>query len=417
MAVEPRVFLRQLLDAAVSAALPDQVIGPHLPARPEGRTIVLGAGKAAASMAAALEQHWQGPLEGLVVTRYGHAVPTRYVEVVEAAHPVPDASGVVAAQRVLQLALSAGPQDLVICLFSGGASALLALPAAGVSLADKQYVNELLLRCGAPIDAMNVLRKRLSAIKGGRLGSAIAPAKALTLLISDVPGDSPQVIGSGPTVADPTATAQAAMAVVQRYGLDLPDNVLAVLQNNAAVEELPDNQSVVLVATPQQSLQAAARQAKIHGVTPRILGDAIQGEARVVAEDMAALVRGLAVDGKHLSRPCVLLSGGETSVTLSGRGGRGGRNTEFLLALALALEGCPEIYALACDTDGVDGSEDNAGAVIDPTSLRRASARGLDPRAYLDAHDAYGVFAALGDLVVTGPTLTNVNDLRAIYLP
>lgn len=415
--MKPKEFLRELLDTAVAAAQPAQVIGPYLPSPPAGRAIVLGAGKAAASMAAALEDHWQGPLEGLVITRYGHGVTTRAVEVVEAAHPVPDASGVAASQRILSLARSAGPRDLVICLLSGGASSLLTLPADGVSLADKQRVNAALLRCGAPIDAMNLVRKRLSAIKGGRLAAAIAPAAALTLLISDVPGDSPAVIGSGPTVADPSATAEAALAVVARYELSLPAQVLAVLETNAAPATLPDNQHVALIATPGKSLDAAAQHARTHGITPLVLGDAIEGEARAVAGDMARVVRQVRDHGEPVARPCVLLSGGETSVTLAAQGGRGGRNSEFLLALAIALDDGPGVYALACDTDGIDGSEDNAGAIIDPGTSDRAVMHGVSAREHLEAHDAYGFFAALGDLVVTGPTRTNVNDFRAIYLP
>jgi glycerate 2-kinase len=413
-----RDFLRGLFDAAVAAAQPAAVIGPHLPAVPAGRTIVLGAGKAAASMAAALEARWEGKLEGLVVVPYGHGVPTQWVEVAEAAHPVPDENGLAASQRILELARAAASDDLVICLLSGGASALLALPAARITLADKQRVNQQLLRCGAPIDAMNVVRKSLSAIKGGRLGAAIAPAAAVTLLISDVPGDSPSVVGSGPTVVDRGATAQAALAVVERYRLDLPDNVRSALTANVPTSTLPDNQSVVLIATAQKSLEAAARHAQALGVRPLILGDAVAGEAQQVAQDMADIVRQIPPD----SRPCVLLSGGETSVTLdavSGAGGvrRGGRNAEFLLALAVALEDCQGVCALACDTDGIDGSEDNAGAIVDSTTFLRADESGIDPREHLVRHDSYGFFAALDDLVVTGPTLTNVNDFRAIYLP
>ncbi len=410
--VIPRDFLLRLFDVAVSAALPQRVLAAHLPDPPAGRTLVLGAGKASAAMAAAVENHWAGDLAGLVITRDGHRVPTRRVEVVEAAHPVPDARGVAATRRVLALASAAGADDLVICLISGGASSLLTLPAPGISLAQKQRVNEMLLRCGAPIDAMNVVRKCLSAVKGGRLGAAIAPAASLTLLISDVPGDAPAVIGSGPTVADSDATAQAAFAIARRYGLELDAAVREAMTRNPAISSLPPNQRVVLTASPGASLKAAAASARAQGVAPVVLGDAIEGEARVVAREMAQIVRAW-----HGKRPCVLLSGGETTVTLTDAVGRGGRNAEFLLALCLELGGCPGVFALACDTDGIDGSEDNAGALVDPTSLQRARDRGVDALTQLNAHDAYGFFQATDDLVVTGPTFTNVNDFRAIYLP
>lgn len=411
---EPRALLEELLREALGAALPERVVAAHLPPRPRGKTIVLGAGKAAASMARAVEDAWDGPLEGLVVTRYGHAVPTRHVEVVEASHPVPDAAGRDAAARILALAQAAGPDDLVLCLMSGGASALLSLPAEGITLEDKQAVNQALLRSGAPIDEMNQIRKRLSAIKGGRLAAAIAPARALTLLISDVPGDDPAVIGSGPTVPDSTTAAEV-RALLARYAIEVPDRVLQVIDRNDSIGVLPPGQEVRLIATPQMSLEAAAARARAQGLSALILGDAIEGESRQVALVMAGIARQAVHHDQPAPRPCVLLSGGETTVTMRGKG-RGGRNTEFLLALALELGGLAGVHAIACDTDGVDGSEDNAGAVIGPDTIARARAAGLDPAAVLDGNDAYTLFEAVGDLVMTGPTLTNVNDFRAILV-
>ena len=413
---EPRGFLLELFRCAVAAAQPREAMATRLPDPPVGRTVVLGAGKAAASMAAALEDRWSGGLSGLVVVPYGHTVPTRRIEVVEAAHPVPDANGLEAAGRIIALAEEAGPDDLVICLISGGASALLTLPAAGVTLADKRSINKQLLRAGVPIHDMNIVHKCLSGLKGGRLGAAIAPAPALTLLISDVPGDEPGVIGSGPTVADASATADAAAAISDRYGIDLPPGVAAAMLGNPPVADLPPNQQVRLVAAPHLSLQAAAEHARALGVKSVVLGDALAGEAGQVARTMAQTVREARARRDFTPAGCVLLSGGETTVTLGDSRGRGGRNGEFLLALALALAG-EEVYALACDTDGIDGSEDNAGAVIDPTTIQRAIDSGLDPERSLLHHDSYGIFSALGDLVVTGPTMTNVNDFRAIYVP
>jgi len=401
--VEPRALLRAMFDAAVAAAAPATALPPCLPRPPKGRTVVVGAGKASAAMAAALEAHWPGELSGLVVTRYGHAVPTRRIEVVEAAHPVPDAAGERAAARILALVEGLGPDDLVLALVSGGASALLALPAPGITLAEKQAVNRALLKSGASIAEMNCVRKHLSRVKGGRLAAAAAPARVVALLISDVPGDDPSVIGSGPTVPDPT-TVEDARAVLSKYGIAAP----------AALSETPKrlaNSEVVMVATPQKSLQAAAGVARAHGFAPLLLGDALEGEAREAAKVMAGIARSCAVHGHPARPPCVLLSGGETTVTVRGKG-RGGRNAEFLLALAIALDGHPKIHALAADTDGIDGSEDNAGALIGPDTL----ARGPDAKARLADNDAYGFFSALGDLVVTGPTLTNVNDFRAILV-
>jgi glycerate 2-kinase len=419
MAREPRTFLRALLDASIEAARPDAILAPHLPRPPSGRTIVLGAGKAAAAMARAVEAHMGGPIEGLVVTRYGHAVACARVEVVEAAHPVPDAAGGDAARRILEYARSAGPDDLVLCLISGGASALLALPAAGLSLEDKQAVNRALLACGADIAQMNAVRKHLSAIKGGRLAAAAHPARLVSLLISDVPGDDPAVIGSGPTVADPTTFADA-RAILRAYDIEPPAAVLKHLSE--ARDETPKpgdprlaRAETTIVARPQASLEAAAARAQVAGVRPLILGDALEGEAREVAKVLAAIALQVRRHGQPAPPPCVLLSGGETTVTVRGAG-RGGRNAELLLALALHLNGAAGISALAADTDGIDGSEDNAGAIALPDSLARARALGLDARALLADNDGYGFFAALGDLVITGPTLTNVNDFRAIMI-
>jgi glycerate 2-kinase len=418
MALDPRIFLCGLLDAAIAAANPDAILAPHLPPRPPGRTIVLGAGKAAAAMARAVERH-MGPVEGLVVTRYGHAVDCAAVEVVEAAHPVPDAAGQGAARRVLDYAKSAGEGDLVLCLISGGASALLTLPAEGLSLEDKQAVSRALLASGADIAQMNAVRKHLSAIKGGRLAAAAHPAKLLSLLISDVPGDDPAVIGSGPTVADPTTFADA-RAILGHYGIEPPPAVREHLA--AARDETPkpgdprlERAKTIIVARPQASLEAAAARAEADGVRALILGDAIEGEAREVGKVLAGIALQARRHGPPAPPPCVLLSGGETTVTLRGAG-RGGRNAELLLALTLHLRGASGVSALAADTDGIDGSEDNAGALALPDSLARAGAKGLDARAMLADNDAYGFFEALGDLVVTGPTLTNVNDFRAILI-
>ena len=419
----PPALLRALLDAAVDAARPELRVPPFLPPRPAGRTVAVGAGKAAAAMARAVEDHMDGPVEGLVVTRYGHKGEARCerIEVVEASHPVPDEAGEAAARRILRLAEGAGEGDLVLCLISGGGSALLTLPAPGLTLADKQAVNRALLRCGADIHEMNAVRKHLSAIKGGRLAAAAHPARVVSLVISDVPGDDPATIASGPTVPDPTTFADA-LGVLERYGITEPAAVLERLRRGGDGDETPKpgdprlaDAETVLIATPQASLEAAAEVARGRGITPVILGDAIEGEARSVAAEQARLAEAVRRRGEPARPPCVLLSGGETTVTVRGRG-RGGRNAEFLLALALALDGAPGVHALAADTDGIDGSEDNAGAVIAPDSLARARARGLDPAALLADNDAYGFFEALGNLVVTGPTRTNVNDFRAILI-
>jgi hydroxypyruvate reductase len=408
-----------MFDAAIEAALPAKIVPPHLPPPPKGRTIVLGAGKASAAMARAVEDRWEGALEGLVVTRYGHGVPCVRIEIVEAAHPVPDAKGRDAAGRILEFARSAGPDDLVLCLISGGGSALLAPPAGGLTLEHKQAVNKALLASGADIGQMNVVRRHLSAIKGGRLAAAAHPARVVSLLISDVPGDDPAVIASGPTVPDPTTFADA-RAVLAHYGIEPPAAVRAHLDR--AEEETPKpgdprlaHTINVVIATPQRSLEAAAEVARAAGVTPLILGDAIEGEAREVARVMAGIALQAARHGQPAAPPCVLLSGGETTVTVRGKG-RGGRNAEFLLGLAIALNGHPAIHAIAGDTDGIDGSEDNAGALLTPDTLARAQALGLDAKALLADNDGYGLFSALGDLVVTGPTLTNVNDFRAVLV-
>jgi hydroxypyruvate reductase len=416
---DPKTLLTAMLQAAVASAQPAICVPPHLPTRPRGRTIVVGAGKASAAMARAVEDAWDGPLEGLVVTQYGYRVACERIEIVEASHPVPDAAGEAAARRILGLVSSAGADDLVLCLVSGGGSALTPLPAGELTLQDKQAVNRALLRSGATIGEMNCVRKHLSGIKGGRLAAAASPARVVTLLISDVPGDSPSVIASGPTVPDPTSFADA-RAILDKYGITKPAAVLAHLR--AAVDETPKpgdsrlaGSETILVATPQMALEAAAAVARANGVTPVILGDAIEGEAREVAKVHAGIARQVAAHGQPARVPAVLLSGGETTVTVRGKG-RGGRNAEFLLALAVALDGAPGTSALAADTDGVDGTENNAGALLFPDSLMRGSALGIDAKARLADNDGYGFFSALRDLVVTGPTLTNVNDFRAILI-
>ena len=428
-----RELLRALFDAALAAADPARAILPYLPPQVSGRTVVFGAGKASAAMARAFEEAWAtnkqaGPLEGLVVTRHGHAVPCERIRIVEARHPVPDQAGQEAAQQILDLARGLGPQDQLVCLVSGGGSALLTLPTAGLTLADKQAVTQALLRSGATIGEINTVRKHLSAIKGGRLAAAAAPARVVSLAISDVPGDDPAVIASGPTVPDPTTFADA-RAVLAKYGITEPKAVIAHLA--AARDETPKPGDPVfaktrfeLIASPQQALAAAAEAGLAHKVTPIVLSDRIEGEARDVAAMHAAIALQLRagqfrIGHEIVTPPAVLLSGGETTVTVHGKG-RGGRNSEFLLALAAALTkdpgGCGGIYALACDTDGIDGTEDNAGAIVYPNTVDRAASRGIAIKEALAGNDSYGFFAALGDLVVTGPTLTNVNDFRAILV-
>lgn len=416
---DPRAALRALFDAAVAAALPSGNLSRFLPPPPKGRTLVVGAGKGAAAMAAAVESVWDGPLSGLVVTRYGHGLPTRAIEVVEAAHPNPDEASEQAARRILAQAAELGPDDLLLCLISGGGSALMALPAPGLTLADKKAVTRELLRCGAAIDEINSVRKHLSAIKGGRLAAAAAPARVVTLMVSDVPGDDPAVIASGPTVPDPTTFADA-RAVIEKYGIPLPEAVRRHLEAAEAESVKPGDARLAraeahLVATPQDALEAAAAAARAMGLTPLILGNAIEGESREVARVMAGMARQAAQHGQPLPAPCVLLSGGETTVTVRGHG-RGGRNAEFLLALGVALDGHAQVWGIACDTDGIDGTEDNAGALLTPDTLARAAGLGVDAKARLADNDGYGFFQSLNDLVITGPTRTNVNDFRAVLI-
>ena len=415
----PRDLLTAMFTAAVNAAQPEHCIPRFLPEPPKGRTLVIGAGKASAAMAQALERHWPGPLSGLVVTRYGYAVPCERIEIVEAAHPVPDAVGREAAGRMLELVRGLTADDLVICLISGGGSALLPLPGVGVTLEDKQAINRALLKSGATISEMNCVRRHLSAIKGGRLAAACHPARVVNLLISDVPGDNPMDIASGPTVADPTSCA-GALEIVRRYGIELPAGARALLESGAGETVKPGDPrlagvSTHLIATPQMALEAAAEVARAAGVTPLLLGDSIEGEARDVGKVMAAIALQVKRHGQPIAAPCVLLSGGETTVTVRGKG-RGGRNVEFLLSLAVALDGASGIHAVAGDTDGVDGLEEIAGALVFPDTLERAWAAGIRPRDSLDNNDGHGFFEALGDSLITGPTLTNVNDFRAILV-
>jgi hydroxypyruvate reductase len=409
-----------MFDAAVASAQPALCIPPYLPAAPpRGRLIVIGAGKASAAMARSVEDHWPGALSGLIVTRYGYAVPCARIEIVEAAHPVPDAAGLHGARRMLELVEHLTADDLVLCLISGGGSALLPLPAAGLTLDDKQTINRLLLASGATIGEINCVRRHLSAIKGGRLAAACHPAEVLTLLISDVPGDRPLDIASGPTVADPT-TCSDALGIVRRYGIDLPAAALELLESGRGESVKPgdprlDRARVRIIATPQLALEAAASVARGAGVAAYILGDAIEGEARDVGTVLAGIALQVAEHDQPVTAPCVLLSGGETTVTVRGSG-RGGRNVEYLLSLAIALDGHPRIHALAGDTDGVDGLEEIAGAHIAPDSLARAWAGGFRPKDVLADNDAHSLFTALGDSIITGPTLTNVNDFRAIHI-
>jgi len=415
----PEILLRKMFDAAVASAQPAVCVPPHLPDAPRGRLIVLGAGKASAAMARAVEQAWRGPLSGLVVTRYGYAVRCQHIEIVEAAHPVPDAAGMHAAQRMLECVAGLSEDDLVLCLMSGGGSALLPLPAEGLTLELKQKMNRALLASGATISEMNCVRRHLSAIKGGRLAAACYPAQVFSLLISDVPGDRIIDIASGPTVADPTTSADA-LSIAQRYGIELPIPVLELWNSGRGESVKPGDPRLAratarTIATPQMALEAAAAVARGAGFTAHILSDAIEGEARDVGKVLAAVAVQTAERGQPFKAPCVLLSGGETTVTVRGKG-RGGRNVEFLLALAIALDGRARIFALAGDTDGVDGSEEIAGASLRPDSLSRAMSLGMRPRSMLADNDAHSFFAVLGDSVITGPTLTNVNDFRAILI-
>jgi glycerate 2-kinase len=419
MPTAPRDLLRRMFDAAIEAAQPAHCVPPHLPPAPRGRLVVIGAGKASAEMARAVEDHWPGELSGLVVTRYGYAVPCRKIEIVEAAHPVPDEAGLSAARRLLQLVSGLSADDLVLCLISGGGSALLPLPIEPLTLEHKQSLSRALLKSGASINEMNCVRRHLSAIKGGRLAAACHPAHVLTLAISDVPGDDPINIASGPTAADPT-TCEDALAIVRRYGIELPPEVREVLEGGRGESVKPGDPRLAraeirLVATPQLALQAAAKVAREAGVLPLLLGDSIEGEARDVGKVMAGIAKSVARHGQPVCAPCVLLSGGETTVTVRGQG-RGGRNVEFLLSMAVALADQPGVWALAGDTDGVDGAEEVAGAIVTPDTTARAWARGIRPVDRLMDNDGHGFFEALGDQVITGPTKTNVNDFRAVLV-
>jgi glycerate 2-kinase len=412
--------LRALFEAAVKSAQPDHRIPSFLPAPPTGKTVVVGAGKSAAAMARAVEQAWSTDLSGVVVTRYGHGAPTQYIEVLEAAHPIPDDNGMAAAERILQTVAPLGADDLVICLISGGGSALLTLPPTGMTLEQLADINRQLLRCGADITEMNTVRKNLSRSSGGRLAAAAYPAQVLSLIISDVPGDDLRAIASGPTVGD-TVTAADALDVLKRHNIDAPPVVLDYLASdpNPVIRPEDDRLSTTqnhLIATPQQSLEAAAHLAQSLGYTPLILGNAIEGEAQHVGIVHAGIARQVVNYGQPIAPPCVLLSGGETTVTVTGVAGKGGRNSEFLLSLAIALNGLENVWAIACDTDGIDGSETNAGAVITPQSLNQARQQGLSAADYLHHHDSYSFFAGIDALVETGPTLTNVNDFRAIWI-
>ena len=415
----PRALLQAMFEAAIAAAQPARCVPPHLPPRPAGRLIVVGAGKASAAMARAVEDNWSGELSGLVVTRYGYAVSCKRIEIVEAAHPVPDAASVTAARRMLDAVRGLRPDDVALCLISGGGSSLLVAPLEGLTLEDKQAVNRALLKSGASISEMNCVRRHLSAVKGGRLAAACHPAKVLTLLISDVPGDQPMDIASGPTVPDPT-TCDDALAIVRRYGAELPASALRVLESGRGESIKPGDPRLAgsetrFVATPQMALDAAAAIAREARWPTHILGDSIEGEARDVGKVIAGIALQVARHGQPFEPPCILLSGGETTVTVRGRG-RGGRNVEFLLSLAIALDGVPGVHALAGDTDGVDGLEEVAGAYVAPDTLERAWAKGIKPRDSLADNDGHGFFEALRDSVITGPTLTNVNDFRAVLI-
>lgn len=415
-------LLKAMFKAAVAAAQPEKTIPDFLPKPPVGRTVVIGAGKASAEMARAFESYWPGPsgkLSGLVVTRYDYAVACKHIEIVEAAHPVPDQAGQTAARRILEIVQGLSKEDLVVCLISGGGSALLSLPIDGLTLDDKQQLNRALLKSGANIREMNCVRKHLSAIKGGQLAAACSPAKLVTLMISDVPDDDPDVIASGPTVPDPTTFADA-LDIIKKYNITEPGIAIQALEQGAIETPKPgdkcfDDTEATLIATPQMSLDAAASVAKAHGITPLILGDSIEGEASQVALVHAGIAKQVVRHQQPIKKPCVLLSGGETTVTVKGTG-RGGRNAEFSLALSIALNELPGVHCLAADTDGIDGSEDNAGCIVTPTTLARAEKAGLKPIDYLINNDAYTFFDQLDDLLVTGPTLTNVNDFRAILI-
>lgn len=417
--LDPKSFLISIFDAAVAAADPEKTIRDHLPAKPKGRTIVIGAGKGSAQMAAAFEKVWDGTIEGLVVTRYGYGAKCERIEIIEAAHPVPDAAGLEASRRLLEKVQGLTADDLVVALISGGGSALLPSPAAGLTLADEIAVNEALLASGAPIAAMNTIRKHLSTIKGGRLAAAAWPAKVVSLVVSDIPGDNPALVASGPTVPD-VGSRENALASISAYGMKLPDAVMAHIQSPAADAPDPGDQrfarnEVHLIASAGVSLEAAAVEARRQGIEAVILSDAIEGEAREVGGVHAAIAREVATRNRPFQKPVLILSGGETTVTLRAKG-KGGRNSEFLLAFAIGINGIEGIHALAADTDGIDGSEDNAGAFADGSTVSRMRAAGVDAKAMLARNNAWTAFNAVGDLFVPGPTGTNVNDLRAILI-
>lgn len=416
---QARQLLRDMFEAAIAAAMPSHCLPGFLPGKPKGRLLVIGAGKASAAMAQALEACWDGPLSGLVVTRYGYGAACKQIEIVEAAHPVPDQAGLTAARRLMQMVQGLTADDLVLCLISGGGSSLIPLPLDGITLEEKQQVNRQLLKSGATIGEMNCVRRHLSAIKGGRLALACYPAKLVNLLISDVPGDDPADVASGPTVPDVTTCADA-LEIIGRYKLALPEHILALLRSGSAESPKPGSHSFPaiethFIGTPQMALEAAAKVARAHGLAAYILGDGIEGEARDVGKMHAGIAKQITRRGQPFVAPCVLLSGGETTVTLHGHG-RGGRNVEFLLSLGLALQAQAGVYALAGDTDGVDGQEEIAGAMLTPDSIARAWAAGLSPMVSLVNNDGHGFFQTLGDSVITGPTLTNVNDFRAILV-
>ncbi|GLU27820.1 glycerate kinase [Brucella sp. NBRC 12950] len=424
---DPKKFLTSLFDAAVAAADPELVIRANLPAKPKGRTIVIGAGKGSAQMAAAFERAWaerhegeDAPIEGIVVTRYGYGAPCKTIEIIEASHPVPDDAGLAASKRLFDAVSNLTEDDLVVALISGGGSALLPSPPEGLTLADEIAVNKALLASGAPISAMNAVRKHLSTIKGGRLAAHAHPAKVFSLVVSDIPGDNPAFVASGPTVPDATSRDDA-LKIIERYKLELPDAVLAHIKSEKAHAPKPDEKifadnEVRVIASAAVSLEAAVKEAERHGVEAVILSDSMEGEAREVAHVHAAIAREVADRDRPFKKPVVLLSGGETTVTIRAKGGKGGRNSEFLLAFALDIDGYANIHALAADTDGIDGSEDNAGAFADGTTVSRLQKAGEDGAARLNANDAWSAFDAIGDLFMPGPTGTNVNDLRAILI-
>lgn len=417
--IDPKTFLTAIFNAAVAAADPQRTITDHLPARPKGRTIVVGAGKGSAQMAAAFEKVWDGPIEGLVVTRYGYAAACQRIEIIEAAHPVPDVAGLEASRRLLEKVQGLTADDLVVALISGGGSALLPAPAEGLTLADEIAVNEALLASGAPIAAMNTIRKHVSIIKGGRLATAAYPAKVMSLVVSDIPGDNPALVASGPTVPD-SGSRQEALASIAAYGIKLPAAVMAHINSPAADAPRADDSrfsrnEVHLIASAGVSLEAAAAEARRHGIEAVILSDSIEGEAREVGGVHAAIAREVATRNRPFRKPVLVLSGGETTVTLRSKG-KGGRNSEFLLAFAIGINGMDGIHALAADTDGIDGSEDNAGAFADGSTVSRMRATGVDAKAMLAGNNAWTAFNVVGDLFMPGPTGTNVNDLRAILI-